>query len=384
MKPLRIFVDAHQFDHGFEGSASFIQGLYMALVRRRPSAYEIFLGCANPDRVMASFDGDPHFQPLRYGTGNRYRRLAWDIPVAVSKCRPEWAHFQYFTPLVKSCGWIVTLHDVLFNDFPQYFPPGYAKVRNVLFPLSARRADLLTTVSRYSRERISHWYGIDESRIAVVPNGVQAMDLAEATADAPQVAGLMALPRGYVLCVSRFEPRKNQGAVLAAYLEEGLWRQGIALVFVGNRTLSGGDFDQALAATPVEARGCIHFLEGLSFKDIQLLYANAAVAVYPSFAEGFGMPPLEAAAAGTPSLCSRTTAMTDFTCLGPNFFDPDDRSALGARLRFVIEQPDEARRAAAGIQAQVLKDYAWDRAAALFEQELDARRPSPASAPHSR
>ena len=118
MKPLRIFVDAHQFDHGFEGSASFIQGLYLALVRRRPSTYQVFLGCANPDRVMASFEGDPHFEPVRYGTDNRYRRLAWDIPRAVSRCRVDWAHFQYFTPLLKTCPWIVTLHDVL-NRYQQ-------------------------------------------------------------------------------------------------------------------------------------------------------------------------------------------------------------------------------------------------------------------------
>ena len=382
MKPLRIFVDAHQFDHGFEGSASFIQGLYLALVRRRPSAYQVFLGCANPDRVMASFEGDPHFEPIRYGTDNRYRRLAWDIPRAVSRCRADWAHFQYFTPLLKTCPWIVTLHDVLFNDFPQYFPPGYAKIRNVLFPMSARRADLLTTVSEYSRERIAHWYGIAPSRIALVPNGVHRIAPHEgAVATTPAVAGLLGTARGYVLCVSRFEPRKNQAAVLEAYLQGGFWRRGIALVFVGSRTLEGGDFDRALAAAPTDARAFIHLLEGLPFTDIQLLYARAAVAVYPSFAEGFGMPPLEAAAAGAPSLCAHTTAMKDFACLGPNFFDPDDRQALAAQLRRIIDLPEAAALAAAGVREQVLADYSWDRAAHLFEQQLLGRTPADAAAP---
>lgn len=377
MKPLKIFVDAHQFDHGFEGSASFIQGLYLALLRRRPGAYRIFLGCAHPDRVMANFEGNPDFEPVRYGTDNRYRRLAWDIPRAVSACGADWAHFQYFTPLIKTCPWVVTLHDVLFNDFPQYFPPGYAKIRNVLFPLSARRADILTTVSPYSRERIAHWYRIDPARITVVPNGVNAPDTRGRQAVSPTVADLIATPRRYILCVSRFEPRKNQVAVLEAFRRGEFWREGIRLVFVGNRTLAGGDFDRVFEALPAEVKGSVGFLEGLSFPDIQLLYANAAVAVYPSFAEGFGMPPLEAAAAATPSLCARTTAMRDFTFLETSFFEPSDVQALATLMRESLVRSVQAQAAVKSIQAEVLAQYSWDRAAELFEHELDLHLSAP-------
>lgn len=172
MTPIRLFVDAHLFDHGFEGAASFIHGLYMALVRQHPGFFEVHLGCANPEKVLANFEGDRHFKAVRYHSANKFVRLAYDIPRAIAQVKPQLAHFQYFTPLIKTCPWIVTIHDVLFNDFPQYFPPGYARLRNVLFPLSARRADILTTVSPYSQERIAAWYQIALARIHVVPNGV--------------------------------------------------------------------------------------------------------------------------------------------------------------------------------------------------------------------
>lgn len=376
MKPIRLFVDAHQFDHGFEGAASFIQGLYLALVRQRPGEFKIHLGCAHPERVLRSFEGDPHFEAAPYGSTNRVRRLAYDIPKAVAGLRPDFAHFQYFTPIIKTCPWIVTIHDVLFNDFPSYFPPGYARLRNILFPLSARRADLLTTVSPYSQERISAWYGIDPKRIHVIPNGVNPnrSDAKDLPPPDPRVSTLMGLPSGYVLCVSRFEPRKNQAAVLQAFVDGGFWQQGMSLVFVGNRTLDGGDFDAAFATAPAAAKDRVVFLEGLSFADIQRLYARAVAAVYPSFAEGFGMPPLEAAVAGTPSLCARNTAMSDFTPLAPYFFDASDRAELTHKLRDVIEHRDFHRQQALRIAAEVLERFAWDAAARDFGRLIDQHR----------
>lgn len=373
MKPNRLFVDAHQFDHGFDGAASFIHGLYMALVRQRPSEFKIYLGCSNPDKVMASFSGDPHFEPVRYGGDHRFRRLAYELPKAIASVAPDFAHFQYFTPLIKTCPWIVTIHDVLFNDFPQYFPPGYALVRNFLFPLSARRADLLTTVSLYSKERIASWYGIDPGRINVVPNGVNPnrARTAELSVPSPGVNDLIALSAGYILCVSRFEPRKNQAVVLQAFVEGGFWSQGLSLVFVGARTLSGGKFDEVFKSTPAAAKRQIHFLEDLTFADLQHLYAHAVAAVYPSLAEGFGMPPLEAAVAGIPSLCARNTAMKDFTPLLPYFFESGDRAGLIHKLRDVIEHKDVHRQRAKRIADDVLELFTWDKAALQFGQFID-------------
>lgn len=383
MSPTTLFVDAHLFDHGFEGAASFIQGLYLTLVRQRPGDFRILLGCAHPERVLASFEGDPHFEAVRYGATHRVRRLAYEIPKAIARTRPHMAHFQYFTPVLKTCPWIVTIHDVLFNDFPQFFPPGYARVRNVLFPLSARRANLLTTVSPYSKERIAYWYRVPAQRIEVVPNGVRpnGAKVSSRPAECPEVASLLSSRNGYLLCVSRFEPRKNQSTLLQAYIDGGLWHRGLPLVFVGSRTLAGGDFNAALAAAPPEARNQIHFLEGLSFADIERLYAHATAAIYPSLAEGFGMPPLEAAVAGIPSLCARNTAMRDFSPLAPYFFDGGDRQALIGLLLDVLARPDHHRARAAQIAQEVATRYSWDAAAERFGQLIDQQRRSNSATP---
>lgn len=367
----RVFVEAHMFDHGYEGSATFVAGLYRALLAAYPDRYELVLGGRNPQNAMTALGSPPQAVPAPYRSAGRFGRLAFDVPRIVRQTGADYAHFQYFTPPTKQCGWIVTIHDVLFNDFRRYFPKSYRRLRNVLFPLSARRADILTTVSDYSRERIAYWYGLDPDRIVVTPNGVES---AAVSAQHRAMARAAGQPNGrYLICVSRFEPRKNQAAVLAAFVEAALWRRGVSLVFVGARTLNSPAFDAAWAAAPDEARAAVHFLSDLPPEALTAMIAGAEAAVYPSLAEGFGLPPLEALAQDVPSICARVTAMADFRFLEPFFFDPALPGDLTRRLAGVLDAPDKARAAAATARAAMLDHYSWARAAEALHGQIAAR-----------
>lgn len=367
----RLFVDGHVLDRGFEGVGSFIAGLYGALARQRPDL-RIYVGCTDAARTMRRFAGASNVEPVRYASGHRVARLAYAMDGALRRAQADWAHFQYFTPLVKRCRWIVTIHDVLFNDFPACFPRGYSALRNVLFPLSAHRADLLTTVSAYSAARIAHWYRVAPARIHVLPCGVAPLRDLAGPAESVPVAEVLAHPGGYLLCVSRFEPRKNQARLLEAFLRGRLWERGLLVAFVGARTLPSPAFDRLLAGMPAAARDCVRLLEGVSGDDLQRLCMHAHAFVYPSYAEGFGIPPLEAALAGVPALCANATAMADFRFLAPFFFDPADAADLLRVLERVLADPAQARADARIAQAAVRVSYTWDVAAQRLARLIDA------------
>lgn len=369
MKPLKLFVDAHTLDHGGEGVASFICGLYRALTQRHPGAYKVYLGCQDPQRVMGLFGHGADFQPVLYKGRNGYARLLYDMPMAIRKTGAQWAHFQYFTPPVKNCKWLVTIHDVLFNDYPEYFPKGYKYIRNILFPISARRADVLTTVSDYSRQRLSHWYGVDADRIELLPNGALDEPL-PARPVSPEVVDLLAHPAGYLVCVSRFEPRKNQRCLLEAFLLGRFWERGIRLVFVGQRTLPVAEFDERLKQVPAQALPFVSFLSNLDRGDLQWLYQGALASVYPSFAEGFGMPPIESCVLGTPTISASTTAMGDFDFLRASQFDPADPHALAASIARLVDDPIQARDDARRASLIARNRYSWDTTAQVLHAVL--------------
>lgn len=354
-----------------DGGEPVIAGLYGALARQRPD-FRIHVGCADPERVMRHFASVPNVEPVRYASGHRVARLAFAMDGALRRVHADWAHFQYFTPLVKRCRWIVTIHDVLFKDFPACFPRGYSALRNILFPLSAHRADLLTTVSDYSAARIAHWYRVASPRIHVLPCGVAPLrDLAK-PADSAPVAEVLAHRGGYLLCVSRFEPRKNQARLLEAFIRGRLWERGLLVVFVGARTLPSPAFERLLAGMPAAARAAVRLLEGVSGDDVQRLCMHTHAFVYPSYAEGFGIPPLEAALAGVPALCANATAMADFRFLAPFFFDPADAADLLRVLERVLADPAQARAEARVAQAAVRDAYTWDVAAQRLARLIDA------------
>lgn len=367
----RIFIEAHMFDHGFEGSATFVAGLYRALLADHPDRYELIIGGQFSEKAIKALGSPRQAIPAIYRSRNRFARLAWDVPRVLRQENPDFAHFQYFTPITKSCDWIVTIHDVLFNDFPEYFPPNYRRMRNMLFPISARRADILTTVSQYSSDRISHWYRINPGRIHVTPNGVEVARVGDAERARARTEGQPMGP--YLICVSRFEPRKNQVAVLRAFLAMELWRRGLSLVFVGSRTLESRAFDVALAQAPDAARRAVHMLSGVSSEALNGLVAGAKAAIYPSLAEGFGLPPLEALALGVPSICAKVTAMADFDVLNAFFFDPNVAGSLEEKVESVLSDPVKTSRAASEGARRVVEEYNWQVSAEVLHRAIEDR-----------
>jgi glycosyltransferase involved in cell wall biosynthesis len=375
-KKIKIFVDAHCFDTQYQGTQSFLLQLYQALLQQYPQL-DIYMGAYYTDRIQAAFPLLPPANILPYKSLRPAAlRFIRDIPRLLKEHAFDFAHFQYIAPWpVQGCKYIVTLHDVLFKDFPSAFPWGFRQSRNKLFGGSIKRAAIKTTVSTYAKERIIHHYGVPDKELHLVPNAIPSLatnHIDKATAR-QQIKGRFGIGQ-FILYVSRMEPRKNHLLLLRSWLELGLYQQGIALVFIGSRQDAKGSKSAALFKAmqqlPVDATPFFHHIEQVDGETLSLFLQAACLFVYPSLAEGFGIPPLEAAVAQTPVLCSQTTAMQDFSFFGNGLFDPHNKQELKDKMEAMLQRPPSETELAT-IAQQVHQQYAPARSATIFYNLLN-------------
>jgi glycosyltransferase involved in cell wall biosynthesis len=266
---------------------------------------------------------------------------------------------------------VVTIHDLIFERHPELYRPVDRRIYRAKFRSAARRARVVVAASEETRNDLVARYGIDPARIRIVyqvchPAFRAAPDPA---ADAALRARL-ALPEPFVLQVGTIERRKN--LLLTARAVAAL--EGVHLVAVGRPTAYAAEVERLAAEGPL--RGRLRLLRGLSMAELASLYRLAAVATYPSFVEGFGIPVLEAMTAGTPVVTTRGGVFPEVGGDAAVYVDPADPAELQAALARLLGDPAErARRSAAGLaRSERFRDEVIaDALLAVYDEALSAR-----------
>jgi glycosyltransferase involved in cell wall biosynthesis len=222
---------------------------------------------------------------------------------------------------------VVVLHDVAPLREPAWYSSLYVRWQRAVLPRIARRAARIVTPSAFSRDEVVALLGVPESRVDVVPGGVDPRFTPAADAAAARAAlGLETKP--YVLTVASRTARKNLGVLdLAA---RRLASRGVDLV------AAGGDRPQFRAeADGAGVRALGHVDDAL----LPGLYAGAAAFVLPSLYEGFGLTALEALAAGVPVVAADRGALPEVCGDAALLVDPLDAEAVASALERVLDDP---------------------------------------------
>jgi glycosyltransferase involved in cell wall biosynthesis len=273
---------------------------------------------------------------------------------------------EYLTPAWTPVPRVVTFHDAMFLRRPQdYNPLWLALFRRVSLP-ALRRSDAIIVGSEYSAEDTAVRARLRRERIHVVPYGGPHADAALA-APTDALARFGVQPGQYVLHVGVLERRKNLVTLVRAF---GLWRQqgapdGFKLVLAGQPGPRPDlDDSRAIHDAIAELRLGEHVvLTGhISSEDRDTLYRQAGVVTIPSILEGFGLPVLEAFAAGVPVVAARATSLPEVAGDGALFFDPEQPQDLANCLERVVSDPEQ-RAALLRTGAARLPQFTWERCA---------------------
>lgn len=355
----QVGVDFHTFDGIFQGSRSHVLGIFREAIRLAPEM-DFILFLDSPEQLKLAHPEfvAPNVRLVRMRHRPGPIRLGLQLPWLQLREKLDLLHTQYRLPFVPLGPCACTIHDVLFESHPEYFPRFFTLQSKLTFRLAARVARLLFSVSEFSRKEISSRFGTDPMRIGVLYNGVDRARFFPGDEGAEKLVPLGLAAGGYLLTVGRLEPRKNHARLIEAYARLG--KDTPPLVCVGQRDFGYAAALEAAKRFGVEER--VHFLENVGDGMLPVLMRNARAFVFPAIAEGFGMPVAEALASGVPVVTSSTTSMPEVAGKAAVLVDPLDVASIAQGIEKVLGDPLLADRMVADGLEQIQK-FDWAESA---------------------
>lgn len=308
--------------------------------------------------------------PLRRRSDN-VEKVLWEqvtLPLAAARCGVDLLYAPYFSlPLWASARTVLTVHDLIPLMMTEYAPSAQLKAYFRLVSAAARRAAAVVTDSRHSAGDIARMLHVPRERIHVIYLGVDPRFGRPVAPERMQaLRDRLGLPERFMLYLGGTDPRKNITVLLQALRllrQSGRAVAPLALP-VGQRAaavLAGWESsDPRAEAARLGVERDVIFLNRIDDDDKPALYATAVAFAYPSRYEGFGLPPLEAMASGTPVLCAHASSLPEVTGDAAIMLDPDNAHAWANAFERIDQ--DAALRAdlAARGRAQAAA-FTWER-----------------------
>lgn len=354
-----IGVDAKWFFNGPAGGHTYVQNILRSLLKQDGSNnYILYCRRGDADKDF-SIDSDK-YQKKTLSPNFSLVRVKYALARAAKRDNLDIVFTQSLTPRVKGIRSLITVHDLLYKDFPHHFT--WLERQYFRFvDASILEADAIATVSEYSKSRIIHWFGIEPSKIHVTPNAADARF--RPIKDSSELEILKKkhnLPKEFLLYIGRLNVRKNLPRVFQALKQSSC---DLPLVCVGKKDWKSEPLDKIIRDLGMEKR--IIFTGYVPDEELPLFLNLAAAFIYMPFAEGFGIPPLEALACGTPVLASRATALPEVLGDAALLADPSNIEEITDNINKITQ--DSVLRAdlrKKGIERAAR--YSWDRSAKIL------------------
>ncbi len=351
-------VDAHTIGCHLTGNEVYISNLLSEYAELdRTNEFLVYVAKPRADQGLSS-----RFIK-RWVSDNPFRRLGFDIPLSLRRDQPDLLHVQYTGPLFCSVPTVVSVHDVSYLEYPEFFTRSRALQLRYTVERSVRQAARILTPSEFSKTAIIRNYGVSPDKVAVVHNAVSNLFRPMQREIAVNwVRDNFRIPAPIVLTVGDLQPRKNHLGLIRAF--EDLIRNHPQLphhlVMVGKETWFAPSVRKAAEKSSIADR--LHFTGWVSDDDLRHFYGACEMFVFPSFYEGFGLPILEAMACGRAVACSNTSAMPEVANASALLFDPSRPEEITRAMRDLLLDP-QLRHRSERLGSQRASLFTWSRAA---------------------
>ncbi len=297
------------------------------------------------------------------GSSRLWVKVPFSLPYWVKRHGCDLFHTQYFGPPWGSCPVILTIHDVAFMRYPEFFSRTEATIFRRLIRFSAGKAALILTDSVFSKKEIHLQLDVPLDRIRVIPLAVDpCFSIRDKRGSLDKVRKKYRIPfERFILFVGTIQPRKNVSLLLEAFARlkaECDFEHGLVLV----GPVKYRDYD---VESLCDKHGVVSHVVHTGFVPADELvdfYNAADLFVFPSLYEGFGFPPLEAMACGLPVAASRVSPFEEVLGKGAAFFDPRDARSIAATIQALLE--DDRRRETLRQEGLArARSYSWEATA---------------------
>ena len=350
------------------GVTRYINGLMRALPRvDLPHQYTLLVNHRVPESLLP-LASNVERRVTRFPINGTKTRILWEQ--FVQPIEVAFRGFDVIHHTDRSMPWlptgipsVSTIHDISYASFPETYTRGKVIYNEITARIAAARADQIITASESTKREVMRYLKVQEEKIRVVydavDNSFQPISATEVLEEARQRLGL---PDRVILYVGSFNPRKNLVTLIRAYAElKRTTDLPHKLVLVGPREWKSAPVFQTIRDLGLESE--ISLLGLIPDLELVHLYNLADLFVFPSLHEGFGFPPLEALACGTPVVCSNSGSLPEVVGEAAIMVEPRDVEGLARAMERVLADP--------GL-AQQLRGKGLERAQ-LFSWEKTAR-----------
>lgn len=266
-------------------------------------------------------------------------------------------------------GKIVSIvHDMSMKAYPETMNWKTKYLLMLTLQKSCNRADRIVTVSEFSKAEIVKWLGLEPEKIVVMPNGVdfKKFNPHHAKDSIATVVQKYGIPQEYILYLGTLEPRKNIPRLVEAYAIAKSKNPSLPKLVIAGR--KGWLFDEIFERVRnLDLEDHVVFTGYVKDEDVPLVLAGAKFFIFPSVYEGFGMPPLEAMASGTPVAVANTASLPEVVGDAGIFFSPFDAEEMASVMN-MLDNNGSLRQMLAQKGLNRASAFTWERAGTIFSQ----------------